>query len=359
MLHTGRLTPGRRARHDSDSGNRVPSEQQHLAVRRHERIAAFQGKTRLAMVASETPPKTPGTAKRGAPPPAVVAAADLLPADVRELTRDGDLLLKFSTGEVLPVHSDLLRIASRPLMLALPARTGGSEPSAKAELQVEESVEDWAAALPFLYPSYAEEQGMLSWVSNSHGWRVAACDRARVRACVGACALLRCPGHMQQQQQQHGWSGKGVHACDPRTVSHVLAVIAFPLIPRGPQACNGAAPPPPTPTPTHTTHLPSSPAHLPRRPSPFRRRRNLHPLQTQVKSVLGIAHKYDMRRLLGACRRFLLEPKNVFSACRGQPNYLLAWLEVADRLGGLDDVIDRCTSAYERRRAGRRGQCTA
>lgn len=57
--------------------------------------------------------------------------------------------------------------------------------------------------------------------------------------------------------------------------------------------------------------------------------------------MFELAHKYDVARVLGPCMAFLRDPANKLSARRGEPSYVLDWLEVSERLQ-LRDVGDRC-----------------
>ncbi|KAG2435650.1 hypothetical protein HXX76_006852 [Chlamydomonas incerta] len=66
----------------------------------------------------------------------------------------------------------------------------------------------------------------------------------------------------------------------------------------------------------------------------------------EVRRVVGIAHKYDMKLVLGACERFLngdgdkAAPAEL-SAHPADPNYVLTWLEISERLH-FDPLYARC-----------------
>ncbi|GLC40613.1 hypothetical protein PLESTF_001017500 [Pleodorina starrii] len=61
-----------------------------------------------------------------------------------------------------------------------------------------------------------------------------------------------------------------------------------------------------------------------------------------VRLVLNIAHKYDMPLVLKPCERFLLSEEAAPLSCdRSDPNYVLDWLEISERLH-LDDLRARC-----------------
>lgn len=148
---------------------------------------------------------------------------------------------------------------------------------------LDDDPEEWRELLPLLYPRMNVPR--LSWVRSEVGPH----------------------GKQQVVCRSSGWCSRCMHAhmvIAPAPRSSTLAFLPPPSCLCRPFPCT-IAPTPPRP-----------------------------PLsQVEVRRVVGIAHKYDITLVLGACERFLngdgdkVAPAEL-SAHRADPNYVLAWLEV-------------------------------